>query len=314
MAKKDYYQTLGVTRSSSEDEIKKAYRKLAMQYHPDKNPGDKKAEDKFKEVTEAYEVLSDPQKKAQFDQFGSVGEGFNFNRGGGFRPGSQTGPDFHDAFGDIFGDLFGQTQGRRNRTRKGSDLRYSMRLTLEEASKGVERVIHFMRERNGKSVEAKLSVKVPSGVRHEQKLRLSGEGDDLGPGSIAGDLYVFLEVLEHPIFKLEQDDIVLDLPITFLQALKGDEVEILTLTSKVMIKVPPGSSSGTTLRLKGKGFSKGGGSFGDMRVRLLIDVPEQLSREEQLALDQLAKSLGDTPKVKDFREKMQQVLNSRHQL
>lgn len=312
MTKKDFYQVLGVSRSSTEDEIKKAFRKLAMQYHPDKNPGDKKSEDKFKEVTEAYEVLSDPQKKAQFDQFGSVGEGFNFNRGG-FKSGPQAGPDFQDAFGDIFGDLFGQTQGRRSRPRKGADLRYSMRLTLEEAAKGVERVIHFMRERNEKSVESKLSVKVPPGVRHEQKLRLSGEGDDSGPGSVAGDLYVFLEVIDHPLFKLEQDDILLDLPITFLQALKGDEIEVLTLTAKVMIKIPPGSSSGTTLRLKNKGFPRGGGLFGDMRIRLLIDIPDQLSREEQIALDQLAKSLGDTPKVKDFKEKMQQVLNSRNQ-
>lgn len=311
MIKKDFYQILGVARSATEDEIKKSFRKLAMQYHPDKNPGDKKAEEKFKEVTEAYEVLGDPQKKLQYDQFGSVGEGFNFNRGG-FKGGPQGGPDFQDAFGDLFGDLFGQTQGRRSRNRKGADLRYSMRLTLEEAAKGVERIIHFMRERNGKSIEAKLSVKVPAGVKHEQKLRLSGEGDDLGPNTQPGDLYVYLEVLDHPLFKLEQDDILLDLPISFLQALKGDEIEVITLTSKVMIKVPAGSSSGTILRLKNKGFPRGGGQFGDMRIRLLIDIPEHLSREEQLALEQLAKSLGDTPKVKDFKEKMQQVLNSRN--
>jgi molecular chaperone DnaJ len=306
MTKKDYYAVLGVSKSASEDEIKKAYRKLAMRYHPDKNPGDKKAEEKFKEVTEAYDVLSDPKKRANFDQFG------DFDPTGGFyqRPRGQ-GPEFQDVFGDLFGDLFRGASGPR-RPRKGADLRYNLRISLEEAAKGCEKIIHFMRQRNAVPTEAKLSVKVPSGVRTEQKLRLSGEGDDLGPGSTPGDLYVVIDVQEHPLFKLEGNDIVLELPITFIQALTGAEIEIPTLTSKILVKIPPGSTSGTILRIKNKGFpSSDGFSAGDMRVKLQVDMPTKISAAEKKLIEEMSKTLGDTPKVKEFKEKAQQVLNMR---
>ena len=305
--KKDYYSILGVKKNSTDDEIKKAYRKLAMQFHPDKNPGDKKAEEKFKEATEAYDILSDPKKRANFDQFGDP------DAMGGFYQrshGSASGPEFQDAFGDLFGDLF--RGGGARRPRKGADLRYTLRISLEEAAKGVDKIIHFMRQRSGISTEAKLSVKVPSGVKNEQKLRLSGEGDDLGPGSTPGDLFVVMDIQEHPLFKLEGDDVMLELPITFVQALSVTEIEIPTLTSKILVKIPPGSTSGTILRIKNKGFPNAGGfSSGDMRVRLLVDMPSKISASEKKLIDEMAKTWGDTPKVKEFKDKVQQVLNMR---
>jgi molecular chaperone DnaJ len=278
-----------------------------MLYHPDKNPGDKKAEERFKEITEAYDVLSDPKRRANYDQFGDP------DLNGGFyqKPKGAQGPEFQDIFGDIFGDLF-RGGGGPKRPRKGADLRYTLRITLEEAAKGCEKLIHFMRQRNGVPTEAKLLVKVPFGVRPEQKLRLSGEGDDLGPGTVPGDLYVVIDIQEHPLFKLEGNDIVLELPITFIQALTGAEIEIPTLTSKILVKVPPGSTSGTVLRIKNKGFpSSDGFGAGDMRVKLLVDMPTKISDSEKKLIEAMSKTLGDTPKVKEFKEKAQQVLNMR---
>ena len=308
MAHKDYYQILDISRSASDEEIKKAYRKKAMQFHPDKNPGDKKAEEQFKSITEAYQVLSDTAKRRQYDQFGSSEDLFG-HATGGFRSQRDFGPDMHEAFGDIFGDLFGQSQ---RRARKGADLRYTLRLSLEEAAKGVDKTIHFMRHRQGQSVEAKLVVKVPAGVLADQKLRLAGEGDDAGVGSRTGDLYVHIELLEHPLFRLDHQDIVLDLPISFVEALKGAEVEIPTLTSKVALKIPPGTTSGGVLRLKNKGYPRPhGAGFGDKRIRVLVDVPTQLTEAEHKALMELAQGLGDPPKVKEFKERVKQVLNNR---
>lgn len=305
MPKKDYYSVLGVTKGASEDEIKKAYRKLAMQYHPDKNPGNKKAEEKFKEVTEAYDVLSDPKKRANYDQFGDS----EFIKGP-YQGSEGPRPEFHDVFGDIFSELFKGAGPKK--PSKGADLRYTLRITLEEAAQGTEKIIHYMRQRNGHTAEAKLSVKVPAGVRHEQKLRLAQEGDDLGPGTQAGDLFIVIDIQEHPLFKLDGDDIVLELPITFVQALLGAEVEIPTLTSKILVKIPPGSTTGTVLRIKNKGFpTVGGFGAGDMRVKLVVDTPTKVTETERKLIMELGKSLGDTPKVKEFREKVQQVLNMR---
>jgi molecular chaperone DnaJ len=325
LAKKDFYSLLNVSRSASAEEIKKAYRKLAMQYHPDKNPDNKQAEEKFKEFSEAYEVLSDPKKREMYDQFGHSGPqfqsgpgaggpgGFGYS-GGGFGGNPEN---FQDVFGDIFGDIFGGAgQGRgsprgRRPAPKGADLKYTLILTLEEAASGCEKIISFVRQKKGRDETAKLSVNVPSGVKDGQRLKLSKEGDSSGAGD-PGDLFVVIQLQEHPIFKRVENDVWMDLPISFVDALQGTSVEIPTLTGKVMLKIPPGTNSGQNFRLKGKGFSQVN-SFGagDMIIRALVDIPNQLSNEQKDLVAKLAKELQDTPLVKAFKEKTQQVYRGR---
>ena len=233
MSKKDYYQLLGVSRSANGDEIKKAYRKLAMQYHPDKNPNNKKAEDKFKEISEAYEVLSDEQKRQTYDQFGHAGaQGNPFGGAGGFGAGAGgfggarggRSNDFNDIFGDVFGDIFNQTRGNprgggfgantgRN-PNKGTDLKYTLSITFEEAALGTEKVISFVRQAGSKEENARLSVTVPAGVKEGQRLKLSGEGDKPSSNG-AGDLYVIIDLQEHFLFKREESDVILDLPVSY---------------------------------------------------------------------------------------------------
>jgi len=329
VSKKDFYQLLGVTKSSSADEIKKAYRKLAMQYHPDKNPGNKSAEEKFKEVSEAYEVLSDPEKKKNYDQFGHAGVGGNpfgggtnggnpFGRGGGNPFGSA---DINDLFGDIFGEAFGGGRrsgggnpfgGARSRSQqKGSDLRYTLSITFEEAATGCEKVISFMRQMGSKEESAKLSVTVPAGVKEGQRLKLSEEGDKPSSGP-AGDLYVIIALQDHILFKREENDITLDLPVKYTDAILGAEVEIPTLTGKAQIKIPVGTYSGQVLRLKGKGFPKIGGlGSGDMLVRLLIDTPQKISSRQKEIIEELQKSTEETPLVKVYKDKLDSLLRSR---
>jgi molecular chaperone DnaJ len=316
--KKDYYAILGVEKTASDQDIKKAYRKLAMRYHPDKNPGNQKAEETFKSLTEAYDVLSDPKKRQNFDRFGHQDPPYqggykkssHYSYQGGFGNKSYQQESYQDIFEDVFGDLFRNNQSQK--PKKGADLKYHLRLTLEEASQGTQKLIHFLRQRNSLATEAKLSVNIPPGVKSGQKLRLPLEGDDLGLGSQPGDLFVIIEMLPHPLFVLEDYDIILDLPVTFLQALTGAEIEIPTLKGKVIVKVPPGSTSGTILRIKNKGFpSSKAGSYGDMRVKLLVDIPTQLTEEERKVFEDMGKKLGDTPKVKEFKDKVQQVLNMR---
>ncbi|GIL17149.1 MAG: molecular chaperone DnaJ [Oligoflexia bacterium] len=327
MAKKDYYSVLDVARSASADEIKKAYRKLAMKYHPDKNPGDKKAEEKFKEITEAYEVLSDSKKREMYDQFGFAGnqQGFGAGQGpggfggaggfGGFGQGGfgQGGPEsFHDVFGDIFGDVFGAGPrgGARQKKQKGADLRYTLNISLEEAALGCERPITFIRSTGTKDETAKLSVKVPAGVKQGQRLRLAGEGDS-GLGG-AGDLYVIINIQDHPVFRREEDDLILDLPITYVEAILGTTAEIPTMTSKVALKIPAGTHTGQVLRLKGKGFPKiGGFGSGDMLVKILVDTPSNVSSKQKELLEELSKAGGETPMVREFKEKVNQMMRSR---
>lgn len=334
MSKKDFYQLLGVSKSSSPDEIKKAYRKLAMQYHPDKNPGNKAAEDKFKEVSEAYEVLSDTEKKKSYDQFGHAGVGGNpfggaggnpFGRGGasgagGF--GGFGGADINDLFGDIFGDAFGNSRrsgagsfgGARQQTRtsqKGADLRYTLSITFEEAAQGCDKVISFMRQIGSKEEAAKLSVTVPAGVKEGQRLKLSEEGDKPSAGP-AGDLYVIIALQDHALFKREESDVVLDLPVKYTDAILGSEVEIPTLSGKAQIKIPSGIYSGQVLRLKGKGFPKIGGlGTGDMLVRLLIDTPQKINSRQKEIIEELQRYSDETPLVKSYKEKLETLLKGR---
>ncbi len=322
MAKKDFYSVLGVSRSVTPEELKKAFRKLAIQYHPDKNPGDKKAEEKFKELSEAYEVLSDPKKREMYDQFGHSGGAQGFGSGGsgfeGFRTGGASGgfdPDsFQDIFGDMFGDLFGAGRAggnpRTQRKQKGADLRYTLNIHLEESALGTKKVISFIRSRGGKDEPSKLEVTVPAGVRHGQRLKLTGEGDASLGGGPNGDLYVVINVQEHLIFKRQDDDLMLDLPVSFVDAILGGEVQVPTLTGMVALSLPSGAHSGQVFRLKGRGFVKSTGGTGDMLVRLLVDTPKSLTIKQREILEQF-RNLEDSPMVKSFKEKLNLVLRSR---
>jgi molecular chaperone DnaJ len=322
--KKDFYAVLGVAKNSSAEEIKKSYRKLAMKYHPDKNPGDKKAEEQFKEISEAYEVLSDPKKKEMYDQFGFAGAGANyqgagaggpFGGAGGFSGGFNTGEDFQDVFGDMFGDIFGGRAGgfqRGRRTVKGSDLRYTLNVTFEESAAGTDKVISFLRLRNSREESTKLSVKVPAGVKQGQRLKLSGEGDASTSGGENGDLYVIVQVQDHELFAREEDDVLIDVPVSYTDAILGAEVEVPTLTGRVAVKIQPGTGSGQILRLKGKGFPKSGGfGNGDMRIRILVDTPSNLSARQKELIQELAKGGGETPQVKDFKSKVSSLIKGR---
>ena len=320
MSKKDFYQILGVSKSSSPDDIKKSYRKLAMQYHPDKNQGNKKAEEKFKEISEAYEVLSDETKKKNYDMFGHA-EGNPFAGSGPQysqqRGGQQFGgADINDLFGDLFGDVFsaragaGARPGQRSAGR-GSDLRYTLNISFEEAVSGCEKIISFMRQMGSKEESAKLSVTVPAGVKDGQRLKLSEEGDRPSKGP-AGDLYVIIGLQDHILFKRDDNDVLLDLPVKFTDAILGAEVEIPTLLGKAQIKIPAGIYSGQTLRLKGKGFPRIGGiGSGDMLIRLIIDTPSKISSKQRELIDEIHKQIDETPLVKSYKEKLESLLRSR---
>jgi len=331
LSKKDFYSTLGVSRTANADEIKKSYRKLAMQYHPDKNPGNKKAEEKFKEISEAYDTLGDEKKRELYDQFGHAGAqagfggagaggpfgGFRggFGGGGPFGGGRADGDQFQDVFGDVFSEIFGGRGGpgsRQRRPQRGADLRYTLAISFEEAALGCEKLIHFIRQRSGKEDAAKLSVTVPAGVKENQKLKLTGEGDTTGAHGPAGDLYVILSIQEHALFRREETDVLMDLPVSYIDALLGTQIEIPTLTGKAMIRVPPGTHSGQTFRLKGKGFPKlGGFGSGDMLVKIQVDIPSQVTKEQKELIEKLAQSSEDTPLVKTFKEKSSQILRAR---
>lgn len=338
MSKRDFYTILNVSRSATADEIKKAYRKLALQFHPDKNPGDKKAEEKFKELSEAYEVLSDDKKREMYDQFGHAGTQGGFGGGpggpfgggaeggfGGFRggPGGPFGgangnaDNFQDIFGDVFGEIFGArgaggAAGARRRPSKGSDLRYTLTVNFEESALGAEKVISFVRQRNGKDETAKLSVNVPAGVKEDQRLKLSGEGDVPQGGGAPGDLYVIIKVQEHPLFKRQDADLTMDLPVSYTDAILGTSVEIPTLTGKAVIRIPPGTHTGQTFRLKGKGFPKiGGFGAGDMLVRLVVDTPEKITDRQKELLQELSSAAGETPLVKAYKEKVSTMMRNK---
>lgn len=337
MSKSDFYQVLGVSKTSTADEIKKAYRKLAMQYHPDKNPGNKKAEEKFKEISEAYDILSDETKRKNYDQFGragidgnpfgGAGGGFSgaggFGRaGGGFRT-SGAGPEsFQDIFGDVFGDLFGSggagggfsSAGRARsgpRQMRGSDLRYTLSISFEEAASGSEKMISFMRQSGNKEESAKLAVTVPAGVKEGQRLKLAGEGDK-PTSSQPGDLYVIISLQEHPLFKREENDVILDLPVAYTDAILGTQAEIPTLSGKAEIRIPPGTHSGQTFRLKGKGFPKlGDVGSGDMLVRVLVDTPAKVSGRQKELIEELGKSKDEMPLIKNYQDKLNALLRNR---
>jgi molecular chaperone DnaJ len=325
VSKKDYYQLLGVSRSATADEIKKAYRKLAMIHHPDKNQGHKKSEEKFKEITEAYDVLSDEKKRQNYDQFGHADAAANpfgpggFSGGfGGFGARSRSGPGpeaYQDIFGDMFGDIFGQAAGPRTRgsrgPQRGSDLKYTLPISFEEAAVGIEKVVSFSRQVGAKEENARLSVTVPAGVKEGQRLKLSGEGDKPSSGA-AGDLYVIIDIVDHPLFRREENDVILDLPVTYTDAILGKTLEIPTLFGKAEIKIPAGTHSGQNFRLKSKGFPRiGATGSGDMLVRVIVDTPEKTNSRQKELLEELQRYHDETPLVKSYNEKLKSVLRNR---
>ncbi len=343
--KRDYYEVLGVKRTATPDELKKAFRKLAVLFHPDKNQGDKKSEERFKEASEAYEILSDVQKRQQYDQFGhgfAAFSGAGAGAGGPFRGGNpfgggggyggfedqtfsgfgSSGPEsFQDIFGDIFGEAFrggagargprpGEQGPRGGSKTRGADLRYTITITFEEAATGTEKTISFVRQRGGREETAKLAITIPSGVKPGQRLKLRSEGDAPPAGNQMGDLYVIVNVAEHTLFKRVENDVHLEVPMNFVDAVNGVVIEIPTLTGKASLRIPPGTPSGQIFRLKGKGFpavGQGGAAMGDLLVKVLIDVPRDLTDDQRELLKRFAASVRPGPMVKSFQEKVERL-------
>ncbi len=364
---KDYYKTLGVSSDASQEEIKKAFRQLALKYHPDHNPNNKTSEDKFKEINEAYSCLGDPQKRANYDRFGSS----DGSSSAGF--GFAAGTPFGDIFGDIFDDFFGgSNRSNKSRPVRGADLRYDLDITLENAAFGVEKTIKVPRFQicdvcngngsepgsmpetceqckgsghvriqqgffsisrtcgkcngagkiitkpchncngNGKlKIQRQISVKVPAGVDNGSRLKLTGEGDTGFYGGPPGDLYIMMNIQEHEIFSRDGINIYCQIPISYTKAVFGGEEEIPTLNGfSTKIKVPAGTQSGKTFRLKNKGMPRIGSSHrGEQIVSVYIEVPKKLTPRQREILEEYARisgenidesSKGITGKLKDF--------------
>jgi molecular chaperone DnaJ len=353
VSKRDYYEVLGVSRTATEVEIKSAYRKLALQYHPDRNPGDHAAEERFKESAEAYSVLADGDKRHLYDRYGHAGLGGAAT--GGFDPNVFTGfEDILGGLGDIFGfgDVFGG--GRRGGgVQRGADLRYDLEISFDEAAKGSETSIQIPRQeacetcagtgaaagskpttcpqchgrgqlryqqgfftvartcgqcRGTGSViakpcatckgagrvqkERKLTVRVPAGIATGQRLRLTGEGDGGGPGGPAGDLYVVIHVQDHPFFHRDGNDLYAEVPLSFSTVALGGEIKIPTLEGDEPFKVPEGTESGQSFRLRGRGMPDvTGRGRGDLFVTMKVITPKKLTKEQKKMLEQLAASL-----------------------
>jgi curved DNA-binding protein len=323
VAFRDYYDTLGVGRDASEEEIRRAYRKLARENHPDvnKDPG---AEDRFKEIAEAYEVLRDPEKREKYDRLGenwkagdrmgggaggpnnggSEGfegfEGFDFGGGGGGGGGGGFrdvqfefgGGDFSDFFEGMFGARGGPGGGRARgapRSARGGDQEAALELTLEEAARGGKRKITLG---DGRDYE----VNIPRGVKNGQRIRLAGEGGRGPGGGPAGDLYLRVRIKPHPRFRLDGRDLHTDLPVTPSEAALGAEVDIQTLEGTTRVKVPPGSSSGRKLRLRGQGMPDPRGQPGDLYARVMIHVPKKPSKKERELYEQLREVSNFNPR------------------
>ncbi len=354
MTKRDYYEILGVERNAGENELKSAYRKLAMKHHPDRNPGDKAAEEKFKEAAEAYAVLCDQEKRSLYDRFGHQGVS-SAGGGAGFDPSvfNEFG-DFADILGNMFGfgDLFGGGR-RRGGPQRGADLRYDLEISFGEAAKGTETTVQIPRQETcetctgsgaapgsspavcpqchgqgqvrfqqgfftvartcprcqgaGRIVakpcpecrgagrlahERKITVKIPPGIATGQQLRLQNEGESGAAGGPAGHLYVVVHVQEHEFFRRDGVNLFCEIPVNFTTLALGGEIQVPTLDGAETLKLPEGSQTGTTLRLRGKGLPElGGRGHGDLFATVQVQTPKKLSKEQRHLIEQLAKAL-----------------------
>lgn len=287
MAKRDYYDILGVSRNASDDEIKKAYRKLAIKYHPDKNPGDKETEAKFKEISEAHEILSDKQKRARYDQFGHAGVGGNAGGGNPFAGGNYNfnGQSFNFDFGagggldDILGSIFGFGGGQR-RPARGTDYRTTVVLNFEEAVFGVTKIITA----DGKE----LKVKIPAGIDDGMSIRLTGKGGAAPKGGTKGDLYVSVRVKPHKHLTREGSIILSEKTISMVDAALGTEVDVETVDGNVRMKVPAGTQSGTPFKLSGHGvpLMRSDGDRGPHIVTIIVETPKNLSKRQKELLEE----------------------------
>ena len=370
MAKRDFYDVLGVDKSSSPEQIKSAYRKLAVKHHPDKNPGDKVSEDKFKEASEAYNILSNQKKKQNYDNFGHAAfENGGGKQGGGFG-GGFGGADFSDIFEDFFGDFGGggRSRGRRSSNNRGSDLRYDLSITLEEAHEGKKQDIKFsttekcntckgngskpghspdrctvcggngkVRSNQGfftvqqtcpqcagsgeeitnpcndcngqgnKQASKKISVTIPKGVDDGTRIRLAGKGEAGTKGGASGDLYLFVNVHSHDLFKRSDENLFFEFPISIADAALGTTIEIPTIDGgKAKIKIPDGTQNGKQFRLKGKGmpYMRGSGN-GDLYVQVNTEVPISLNKEQKELLEKFREIENEksNPSIKKFFQK-----------
>jgi curved DNA-binding protein len=319
MAKRDLYSILGVERTASAEEIKKAYRKLARKYHPDINPGNKAAEERFKELSFAHDVLSDPEKRALYDEFGEEGlqPGFNAQRArayaqwarqGGFQFDTRTTAragrhsassfSFEDLLGDIFG-IFHRGEREKSASQMGEDLEYTIELDLLEAARGGSKTITIQRPIGGQRTTEQLTVKIPAGIDEGARIRLAGKGAAGSTYGPAGDLYLQVRIRPHPYLERKGLDLFLDLPVTVGEALYGATVTVPTLTNDVKIKIPPGSQSGRKLRLKGRGITdEKSGATGDLYVRLLIQIPANGSERARHAADILESCYSENPRTR----------------
>jgi molecular chaperone DnaJ len=303
MADKDYYDLLGVKKTATEDEIKKAYRKLAKKYHPDVNKGNKDAENKFKEISEAYAVLSDKEKREQYDRlgreaFGAGGPfgGFDFSEfmrgaaGGGRSraPGGGGGRRTTVDFSDIFGDLFGGGGGFEQQPQRGGDIESEATVDFRDAVRGTTVELQFSDGR-------KVKVKIPEGVADGQRLRIPGKGATGVLGAPPGDLHLIVHVRPHPFYERRGDDIYIELPITIGEAIRGAEVEVPTIHGPVRARIPPGTQGGQTFRLSGKGVKKKSGT-GDHYYKVLIFVPRSVSPDALPAVDKIEAQYRENPR------------------